>query len=70
MLLSKLILRLEMCLKSIKITLKFCKSSMLTLEKKMVSFANCKCDTLVLLLPTSKPSMHLLQVPFPKSLKS
>ena len=44
-----------MCPNTNKINSRFCKSSMLALEKKMVSSTNYKRVTLILLCPTRKP---------------
>ena len=48
----KLIFNLDNCPKTKRINLWLCKISGEALEKKMVSSANCKIDTLVLSLPT------------------
>lgn len=53
---SKLILSPEMCPKTSKISLRFYESTILILDKKIKSFANYKCDTLILLQPIRKPS--------------
>ena len=50
--LSKLTLNLDICLKNNEISLRFFRSTMEDLEKKLMLFANCKRDTLVLFLST------------------
>ena len=60
LLLSRLTLSPDICPNTSNKLLRVCNSSSQVLEKKMVSSTNCKWDTLVLFLPTLKPSNRLL----------
>ena len=59
-LLSRLTLSQDIYSNTNKIILRVCNSSAYALKKKIVSYANCRWDTLVLFLLALKPSNNLL----------